>query len=94
MRDWTPDLSRIDKPRYLAIADAKPFESVLGRLIGILVLVATYALLVTIGQLRSKQASQRLAAGVANQPDSGGSRSDSNFTGNNRSPSGFNSLCF
>ena len=58
---------------YIAIADAKPFESVLGRLIAILVLVGTYALLVTIGQLRSKQASQRLAAGVANQPDSGGS---------------------
>jgi len=58
---------------YIAIADAKPFESVLGRLIAVLVLVASYALLVTIGQLRSKQASQRLAAGVANQPDSGGS---------------------
>jgi type VI secretion system protein ImpL len=55
---------------YIAIADAKPLEGVLGRLIAILVLVVVYALLLTIGQLRSKQASQRLAAGVAKQEDS------------------------
>src|ERR1700694_886623 len=57
---------------YIAIAGSKPLESVLGRLIAVLVLVATYALLATIGQLRSKQASQRLAEGVAKQEDSTG----------------------
>jgi type VI secretion system protein ImpL len=59
---------------YVAIADHKPLEDVVGRLIGILVLVAVYALIVTIGQLRSKQSSQKLAAGIANQAEAGGSR--------------------
>jgi type VI secretion system protein ImpL len=57
---------------YIGIGDAKPLEGVLGRLLGILVLVVAYAVLVTIGQLRSKQASQKLAAGVAKQADSAG----------------------
>jgi type VI secretion system protein ImpL len=52
---------------YIAVADAKPLYGEMARLIAILVLVALYALMVTISALRSKQASQRLAAGVANQ---------------------------
>ena len=54
---------------YVAFAEAKPFESNTGRLIAILVLVAIVALKLIIGQLRAKQASQRLAAGAVKQED-------------------------
>lgn len=61
---------------YVAIADVKPLDGMVGRLIAILVLVVIYALMVTIGQLRSKQASQRLAAGVASQEDAAAAASN------------------
>jgi type VI secretion system protein ImpL len=57
---------------YVSIADVKPLDGVVGRLIAILLLVVIYAVAITIGQLRSKQASQRLAAGVAKQEESAG----------------------
>ena len=34
MPDWTPDLTRSDKPRYLAIADAIAEDIKYGRLTG------------------------------------------------------------
>jgi type VI secretion system protein ImpL len=52
---------------YVAIADHKPLESVAGRLIAILVLVAVYAVAVTLRMLRARQASRQLAAGAAAQ---------------------------
>jgi type VI secretion system protein ImpL len=57
---------------YIAIAEAKPLDGVTGRLIAIIALMVLYALLVTIKQLRSKKASQKLAAGAAKQEDSAG----------------------
>lgn len=52
---------------YLAFADYKPLEGVVGRLIAVLVLVAIYAALVTLRVLRAKKASQKLAEGAAAQ---------------------------
>ncbi len=60
---------------YIAIAEAKPLDGVTGRLIAIIALMVIYALTVTIKQLNSKKASQRLAAGAAKQDEStGGSK--------------------
>src|SRR5271163_4849086 len=57
---------------YIAIAEVKPLDGVIGRLIAILLLVLIYVLMITVGQMRSKKASQRLAAGAAKQEDSAG----------------------
>ncbi len=52
---------------YVSIAEFKPLDGVVGRLIAILLLVGIYVLVIVMGQLRSKKASQKLAAGVAKQ---------------------------
>src|SRR5258708_10084759 len=57
---------------YIAIGEAKPLDGVTGRLIAIIALMVLYTLLVTIKQLRSKKASQKLAAGAAKQEESAG----------------------
>ncbi|HEY0339984.1 MAG TPA: type VI secretion system membrane subunit TssM, partial [Steroidobacteraceae bacterium] len=49
---------------YLAFADHKPLEGVVGRLVAILVLVALWAIVMTLRQLRSSQASNKIAAEV------------------------------
>jgi type VI secretion system protein ImpL len=59
---------------YIAIADAKPLEGVTGRLIAIIIVMVIYALIVTLKQLRSKKASQKLAAGAAKQEESSGAK--------------------
>lgn len=50
---------------YFAFADHKPLESTTGRLIAILVLVVIWAIGLTIKQMRSNNASKKLAEGVA-----------------------------
>ena len=52
---------------YFAFADHKPLEGVVGRLIAILVLVAIWAIVMTLRQLRSSQASNKIAAEVVGQ---------------------------
>lgn len=52
---------------YFAFADVKPFESVIARLIAILVLVVLWAVTVTVKQLRSSRASAQLANEVVAQ---------------------------
>jgi type VI secretion system protein ImpL len=52
---------------YIAIAEVKPLEGATGRLIAIIIVMVIYALIVTLKQLRSKKASQKLAAGAAKQ---------------------------
>lgn len=49
---------------YFAFADYKPLESVVARLVAILVLVAVWAVVLQIRQLRSSRASSKLAEGV------------------------------
>ncbi|HWW80063.1 MAG TPA: hypothetical protein VNY82_10740, partial [Steroidobacteraceae bacterium] len=58
---------------YFAFADHKPLEGVVGRLIAILVLVAIWAIVMTLRQLRSSQASNKIAAEVVGQ---GGSEAE------------------
>ena len=76
---------------YFAFADHKPLEGVVGRLIAILVLVAIWAIVMTLRQLRSSQASNKIAAEVVGQE--GGSESGGDSTpggtaaaGGNRTP--------
>lgn len=57
---------------YFAFGSVKPFESVVGRLVTILVLVTLYAVLVLVRQLRNAQANQRLAEAVARQDSPAG----------------------
>jgi type VI secretion system protein ImpL len=59
---------------YIAIADAKPLEGVVGRLLAIIVLMVVYAILITAKQMKAKKASQKLAAGVAKQDSSAGGK--------------------
>lgn len=54
---------------YVAFADYKPFESVTGRLVGLLVIVVLWALIVQIRLLRTAQRGQALASAVSAQPD-------------------------
>jgi type VI secretion system protein ImpL len=54
---------------YIAFADYRPLESVVQRLIAILVLVVAYAAYVQLRQLHSSGASKRLAEEVAKQAD-------------------------
>jgi type VI secretion system protein ImpL len=54
---------------WLAIADRKPFESVTGRLIGLLVLVIGWALYNQIRLLRAARSGDGLASAVARQQD-------------------------
>src|SRR5690606_28611716 len=53
---------------YFAFADHKPLESVVGRLVAILIMVIAWAVTLQIRQLRSNRASARLADGVLAQP--------------------------
>ena len=54
---------------YFAFADARPFESVVGRLVAILILVTVYALYVLFRQVRNAKNNQRLAEEVSKQAD-------------------------
>ncbi len=56
---------------YLALGEFKPFESVVGRLVGILVLLALWAAWLQISQLRSARASDRLGDAIAVQAGTG-----------------------
>ncbi|HEX3853473.1 MAG TPA: type VI secretion system membrane subunit TssM, partial [Polyangiaceae bacterium] len=62
---------------YCAFADHKPLEGVVGRLVAILVLVAIWALVMTLRQLRSSQASNKIAAEVVAQDGGAESGRDS-----------------
>src|SRR5229473_1614643 len=53
---------------YLAFADYKPLESVVARLVAILVLVVLWALSLLIKQLRAGRASAKLAQAVVAKP--------------------------
>jgi type VI secretion system protein ImpL len=55
---------------YFAFADHKPLESVVGRLIAILVLVVIWAIVMTLRQLRSARASNKIAAEIVAQDGS------------------------
>ena len=66
---------------YFAFADYKPLEGVVGRLIAILVLVAIWAIVMTLRQLRSSQASNKIAAEVVGQDGGGESGADSSGGG-------------
>jgi len=52
---------------YFAFADHRPLESVIARLIAIIVLVVAYAVYVQLKQLRSAKANRQLAEGVTRQ---------------------------
>ena len=62
---------------YLAFADHKPLDGVVGRLVAILVLVILWAVWLQIRQLRAQKASSELGAAIAQQPDGGGGKKDS-----------------
>jgi len=49
---------------YFAFADYKPLESVVARLVTILVLVAVWAVVLQIKQMRSSRASDKIASEV------------------------------
>jgi type VI secretion system protein ImpL len=55
---------------YFAFAEFKPLESTVARLVAILVLVAIWAIVLQLKQLRSSRANQQLAAGVVAQEGS------------------------
>lgn len=57
---------------YLAIANVRPLESVVGRLIAILILVILYAVYIQLRQLRNAKAGQKLAEGVTQQAEATG----------------------
>jgi type VI secretion system protein ImpL len=57
---------------YFAFADHKPLESVVARLVAILVMVVIWTVTVQIGQLRSSRASNKLAAEVVAQEGEAG----------------------
>jgi type VI secretion system protein ImpL len=54
---------------YVAFADFKPFESVVGRLVGILVLVVIWAIWLQLRALRTQRAGREFASAVAAQSD-------------------------
>jgi type VI secretion system protein ImpL len=57
---------------YFAFADYKPLESVVARLVAIIILIAFYALYVTLRSVRSARNSQQLAKEVSKQEDAAG----------------------
>ena len=67
---------------YFAFADHKPLEGVVGRLVAILVLVAIWAIVMTLRQLRSSQASNKIAAEVVAQEGGAESGRDAAAGGN------------
>ena len=54
---------------YLALGEHKPFESIVGRLVGILVVLAIWAAWLQISQLRAARASAKLGDAIAVQAD-------------------------
>lgn len=54
---------------YLAFADYKPFESVVGRLIAIIVILLAWGLIIQLRQLKSSRASQQLVQDMSSQQD-------------------------
>src|SRR5215472_4092039 len=52
---------------YFAFADHRPLESVVARLIAIIVLMGVYAVYLLLKQMRSTQANRQLAEGVTRQ---------------------------
>jgi type VI secretion system protein ImpL len=60
---------------YCAFADYKPLESVVGRLVAILILILAYAIYVTLRSARSARASQQLAKEVSRQEEGAGAAS-------------------
>lgn len=65
---------------YFAFAEYKPLESVVARLVAIIVLVVVWAVVMQVGQMRNARASSKLAEGVvaqeAEKGASGGSGGD------------------
>ena len=62
---------------YFAFADHKPLESVVERLVTILVIVAVWAVILQIKQLRSSRASDKIASEVVAQKEDAGGAPDS-----------------
>ena len=62
---------------YFAFADYKPLESVVARLVAILVIVAIWAVVLQIKQMRSSRASDKIASEVVGQKEDAGAASDS-----------------
>src|SRR6185312_12459379 len=59
---------------YFAFADHKPLESVVARLVAILVIVAVWAVVLQLKQLRSSRASGKMASEMLAQEDAGAAR--------------------
>jgi type VI secretion system protein ImpL len=57
---------------YVAIADHKPLEGVVGRLVAILLLVVIWAVWLQVRELRARRASAQLGEAISAQPDGGG----------------------
>jgi type VI secretion system protein ImpL len=70
---------------YFAFADYKPLESVVGRLIAILVLVVVWAVVMQLRQLRASRASGKLAEGVVAQEAEQGAQGAPGASGNDGS---------
>ncbi len=66
---------------YFAFADHKPLESVVARLVAILVLVVVWAVVLQLAQLRSANVSKKIATEVVAQDGSNESGSGSNSRG-------------
>src|SRR5687767_9185373 len=66
---------------YFAFADVKPLESVVGRLVAILIIVIAYAVYVQVQQVRNARSNRRLADEVSKQVDGDDTASDRTASG-------------